>query len=164
MMNRRLSPLLLAALLCAAAATQTALAAQPAQPAPAPAPAGEVIGTIQNLQGTVTIERAGASVPAVAGAALYRGDLVRTGKPGAVGIVLGDDTTISAGSASELALNDYLFDPNNVKFALVVRMLKGTFSYITGQIGKLAPDTVKVRTPDATIATRGTKVLIEIKD
>lgn len=157
-MKLRLTTVLLAASLCAGAR-----AAPPAPPSP-PAPAGEVIGTIQNLQGTVTIARAGGTVPATLGAALYRGDQVRTGKPGAVGIVLGDDTTISAGSSSELALNDYLFDPNNGKFALAVRMLKGTFSYITGQISKLAPDTVKVRTPDATIATRGTKVLIEVTD
>ncbi|MBA5607913.1 FecR domain-containing protein [Duganella sp. FT3S] len=155
MTNRRCTTLILAALWCAGA--------RAAPPAPPP-PAGEVIGTIQNLQGTVSIARAGATLPATVGTALYRGDQVRTGKPGAVGIVLGDDTTISAGSSSELAINDYLFDPNNGKFALVVRMLKGTFSYITGQIGKLAPDTVKVRTPDATIATRGTKVLIEIKE
>lgn len=154
-MNLRLNTILLAALLCARA--------QAAAPAPA-APAGDVIGTIQSLQGTVTIARAGATIPAAVGSALYRGDQIRTGKPGAVGIVLGDDTTISAGSSSELALNDYLFDPNNGKFALAVRMLRGTFSYITGQIGKLAPDTVKVRTPDATIATRGTKVLIEVRD
>ncbi|HJV01056.1 MAG TPA: FecR domain-containing protein [Burkholderiaceae bacterium] len=161
MISRRCTTLLLAALWCAGAH-----AAPPAPTAqtPSSAPAGEVIGIIQNLQGTVTIARAGATVPATAGTPLYRGDQVRTGKPGAVGIVLGDDTTISAGSSSELALNDYIFDPNNGKFALVVRMLKGTFSYITGQIGKLAPDTVKVRTPDATIATRGTKVLIEVKE
>lgn len=158
-MNLRLSTVLLAALLCV-----RAHAAPPPAPAAPAAPAGDVIGTIQSLQGTVTIARAGATLPATVGTALYRGDQVRTGKPGAVGIVLGDDTTISAGSSSELALNDYLFDPNNGKFALVVRMLKGTFSYITGQIGKLAPDTVKVRTPDATIATRGTKVLIEVKE
>ncbi|WP_220461441.1 FecR family protein [Rugamonas apoptosis] len=156
--------LLLSALLCAGAHAETAPAAPTAATAPTTAPTGEAIGIIQNLQGTVTIARAGATLPAMVGTPLYRGDLVRTGKPGAVGIVLGDDTTISAGSASELALNDYIFDPNNGKFALAVRMLKGTFSYITGQIGKLAPDTVKVRTPDATIATRGTKVLIEIKD
>lgn len=155
MTNWRCTTLILAALWCAGT--------RAAPPAPPP-PAGEVIGTIQNLQGTVTIARAGATLPATVGTALYRGDQVRTGKPGAVGIVLGDDTTISAGSSSELAINDYIFDPNNGKFALVVRMLKGTFSYITGQIGKLAPDTVKVRTPDATIATRGTKVLIEIQE
>lgn len=124
----------------------------------------ETIGHIQNMNGAVSIQRGTGTLAGVAGTPLLRGDLIRTGKPGAVGIVLTDDTTISLGSGSELALDDYAFDPNSGKFGLAMKMLKGTFSYITGQIGKLAPETVKVRTPDAIIATRGTKLLIEIKE
>ena len=116
------------------------------------------------MDGAVFIQRGSSTLPGVAGMHLLLGDQIRTGKPGAVGIVLTDDTTISLGSGSALALDDYAFDPNKGKFALAMKMLKGTFSYITGQIAKLAPDTVKVRTPDATIATRGTKVLIEVKE
>lgn len=122
------------------------------------------IGHIQNLEGTATIVRDGAALAGAAGTALYRGDLVRTGKPGAVGIVLTDDTSISLGSGSELSLSDYAFEPKESKFALVIRMVKGTFSYISGQIVKLAPGSAQLQTPDATIAVRGTKLLIEIKE
>lgn len=132
-------------------------------PALAEQPA-ETIGHIQNVEGSVSIQRSGIILPGAAGAALYRNDLIRTGKPGAVGIVLTDDTTVSFGSGSELSLNDYVFDPKEGKFALVMRMIKGTFSYITGQIVKLAPDTARVQTPDATISTRGTKVLVQIEE
>ena len=121
------------------------------------------IGHIQNMAGAVSVQRGESTLPGMAGMPLLLGDQIRTGKPGAVGIVLTDDTTISLGSGSALAMDDYAFDPNKGKFALAMKMLKGTFSYITGQIGKLAPDTVKVRTPDATIATRGTKLLIEVE-
>lgn len=127
-------------------------------------PSAEMIGRIQNIEGVVSIQRGDITLPGTAGAALYRGDSIRTGKPGAVGIVLIDDTTVSLGSSSELALNDFAFDPKEGKFALVIRMIKGTFSYITGQIVKLAPDTAKVHTPDATIAVRGTKLLIQIRE
>ena len=122
------------------------------------------IGHIQNLEGTASILRDGATVAGATGAALYRGDFIRTGKPGAVGIVLTDDTSISLGSGSELSLNDYAFDPKESKFALAIRMIKGTFSYITGQIVKLAPESAQLHTPDATIAVRGTKLLIQIKE
>ncbi len=124
----------------------------------------ETIGHIQKMEGTVSIQRAGTTLPGAAGTALYRDDLIRTGKPGAAGIVLTDDTTISLGSGSELSLNDYAFSPKEGKFALAMRMIKGTFSYITGQIIKLAPETAQVDTPDATIAVRGTKLLIQIKE
>lgn len=133
-------------------------------PAIAQQPAAEMIGHIQNMEGAASIQRGGSTLPGAAGAALYRGDLIRTGKPGAVGIVLTDDTTISLGSSSELSLNDYAFDPKEGRFALAMRMIKGTFSYITGQIVKLAPDTAQVRTPDATIAVRGTKLLIQVQE
>ena len=123
----------------------------------------EIIGHIQYMNGVASIQRGGTTLVATAGAALYRGDLVRTGKPGAVGIVLTDDTTVSLGSGSELSLIDYAFEPKEGKFALVMRMIKGTFSYITGQIVKLAPDTAQVHTPDATIAVRGTKLLIQVE-
>lgn len=132
-------------------------------PAIAQQPA-EIIGHIQNIQGTASIQRGGTTLPAAAGAAIYRGDLIRTGKPGAAGIVLTDDTTISIGSSSELSLDNYAFDPKEGKFASVMRMIKGTFSYISGQIVKLAPDTARVETPDATIAVRGTKLLIQIQE
>jgi hypothetical protein len=126
--------------------------------------AAETIGRIHDIQGVASVERGGTVLPLAAGTALHRGDRVRTGKPGAVGIVLTDDTTISLGSGSELSLADYQFAPREGKFSLVVRMIKGTFSYVTGQIVKLAPETAQVRTPDATIAVRGTKLLIEIEE
>ena len=78
--------------------------------------------------------------------------------------MLTDDTSISQGSGSELSLDDYAFEPKEGKFALVLRMIKGTFSYITGQIVKLAPESARVHTPDATIAVRGTKLLIQIQE
>ena len=129
--------------------------------------AGEVsdtIGHVQHLTGTASVVRDSAIVPLTAGAALYRGDVVRTGKPGAAGVVLTDDTTISLGSGSEIALNDYVFQPKDGKYALVLKMVKGTFAYVTGQIVKLSPESAQVQTPDATIAVRGTKLLIQIDE
>ncbi|MBS1130233.1 MAG: hypothetical protein H6R16_1235 [Proteobacteria bacterium] len=128
------------------------------------AESSETVGHIQTLQGQAFIQRAGTTLPAAIGAELRKSDQIRTGKPAAVGIVLTDDTTISLGSNSELSLSDYAFEPKQSKFALSLKMIKGTFSYITGQIVKLSPDSARIQTPDATIAVRGTKLLVEIKD
>jgi hypothetical protein len=148
-MNPPALAFLVALLLCAPAIAQ---------------PPDEIVGHIQNLTGTASIQRGETSLPGVPGAALYRGDVIRTAKPGAVGIVLTDDTTISLGSGSELSLKDYAFNPRESKFALAIRMIKGTFSYISGQIAKLAPNTARLETPDATIAVRGTKLLVQVND
>lgn len=132
--------------------------------APARADQAEVVGRVRTLDGVAWIQRSGTSAPAAVGDAIHRGDVVRTGKPGAVGIVLDDETTISLGSGSELAVIDFAFAPAEGKFALVMRMAKGTFAYVAGLIAKLAPGTIQLQLPDATIAVRGTKLLIGIEE
>ena len=141
-----------------------ALAALLSLPAMASPESSDIIGHVQHLTGTASVVRDSAAVPLTAGAALYTGDVVRTGKPGAAGVVLTDDTTISLGSGSEIALNDYVFQPKDGQFALALKMIKGTFAYVTGQIVKLSPASAQVQTPDATIAVRGTKLLIQIEE
>jgi hypothetical protein len=122
----------------------------------------ERIGRIRTMEGGVSVQRNGTSVSAAVGGDIHRGDVIRTEKPGAVGIVLNDETTISLGSGSELAMVDFAFVPKEGRFALVVRMAKGTFAYLAGLIGKLAPGTTQLQLPDATIAMRGTKLLIQV--
>lgn len=131
---------------------------------PATVFAVDTIGQVHTLKGTAAILRGTDTVTASVGTTLYRGDRVRTGKPGAVGIVLTDDTTISLGPNSELALKEYVFSPKEGKFQLAARMMKGSFAYLSGLIGKLAPDTVQLAIPDATIAVRGTKLLVEVHE
>lgn len=124
----------------------------------------DVIGQIRTLKGSATVQRHDALLPAGVGVPLRQGDVIRTAAPGAVGIVLNDDTTIALGPNSELELKDYAFDPRQGTFASVMRIVKGSLVYLSGLIGKLAPQTVQVQTPDATIAVRGTKMLVEVKE
>ena len=131
---------------------------------PAIAQQTETIGYVREMTGSARIFRGADPLLAAVGVALHKGDLIRTDKPGAVGIVLLDDTTISLGSNSELSLNGFNFSPKEGKFSLIMRMVKGTFVYASGQISKLAPDTIQLSIPDATIAIRGTKLLVEIQE
>ena len=122
------------------------------------------IGHIQTLKGSASILRGKLTMPAAIKGTVNRGDLVRTSKDGSVGIVLLDDTTLSLGPNSELVIKDYAFDPKEGKFAFLARMVKGTFSYISGLIGKLSPNSVRLEIPDATIAVRGTKLFVEVQE
>ncbi len=126
--------------------------------------ADEGIGHIQTLQGSVWIERGGQRLPVAPGTEVRRGDLIRTGMPGAVGIVLSDHSSVSLGSGSELAMETYDFDPREGRFALVMRMVRGSFAYLSGLIGKLSPESIRLKVPDATIAVRGTKLLVDIPE
>lgn len=123
-----------------------------------------VVGHIQTMKGAVAIVRATVLLPAAPGVEIRLGDTLRTGKPGAVGLVFLDNSTVSLGSGSELQVSDYAFEPRDGKFALVMRMVKGSFAYVSGLIGKLAPESIHLQLPEATIAVRGTKLLLEVAE
>ena len=43
-----------------------------------------------------------------------------------------------------------------------LKIFKGTFSYLSGVMGKLAPDSVKIETPVGMVAVRGTHFLVKV--
>lgn len=122
------------------------------------------IGNIKNVEGQAWILRGEKQLPAQAGARLMVEDVLKTGDDGAVGIMLQDDTIISMGPLSEMVLADFLFQPEVSRFALLIKFFKGTFSYLSGSIGKLSPESVTIETPVGMVAIRGTHLLVKIED
>ena len=122
------------------------------------------IGSIKNLDGTVEIFRQGRAVKPVTGSRIYGLDTIKTGKNGSMGIILRDDTIVSLGPDSTLDMKEFRFDPHQQEYSLVCRMLKGTFIFISGVIAKLAPESVKLETPDGTVAVRGTRLAIQVQN
>ncbi|MDR3580933.1 MAG: FecR family protein [Oryzomonas sp.] len=124
----------------------------------------DAIGHIQTLKGAVSIQRGSNNLSASVGIPVLCNDTVRTGKAAAASVVMSDDSTLALGPNSELALKDYIFNPKEGKFSFVTRMAKGTFSYLSGIIGKLSPGSIRIETPEATIAVRGTKLLVSVEE
>jgi hypothetical protein len=93
---------------------------------------------------------------------IQQGDTIKTGSSGSVGLIFDDDTAVSLGPNSELAVESFQFKPAEQKLSFFARLFKGTFCFVTGQIAKLAPDKVKFETPEATLGVRGTKFLVKI--
>lgn len=121
------------------------------------------IGSVKTVKGDVSIVSGGQSNPAAVGVRLHPTDVVKTEKDGSVGIILKDDTVISLGPSSELEMKEFKFDPKENEYSFVSRMVKGTFVYVSGLIGKLSPESVKMETPVGIIAVRGTKLLVRIR-
>lgn len=131
---------------------------------PAAAQQMSPIGHIQTLQGSAVIQRGATSVVAALKAPIYPGDDIRTGANGSLGLAMADDSTLSLGPNSHLILKEFVFNPSEKRFSYITRMVKGTFAYLSGLIGKLSPASVKVEMPEATIAVRGTKLLIKVEE
>lgn len=121
------------------------------------------IGKIKTDKGVVVVIRSGLENIVNTGDTLYQNDIVRTGVDSSVGIMFEDDTMLTLGSESEIVLDEYVFVPQEGELSMVVRMLKGTASYLSGLIGRQSPESVKFHTPDATIGIRGTRFLVKVE-
>ena len=67
-------------------------------------------GQIKTSKGTAQIERAGKQLPANVGQVVQQGDLVITGADGSVGITFRDNSLVSIGPDSVLAIDRFVFD------------------------------------------------------
>jgi hypothetical protein len=130
------------------------------------------IGKVVTATGSVTIERASATViqANVSGQAgqtkvgdlVFQGDVVQTGADGRVGINFTDGTSFNLSSNARMALTDFVYDPNGKSNSTLLNLTKGTFTFVAGNIAKTGE--MKIDTPVATMGVRGTTPRIEISD
>ena len=122
----------------------------------------DTIGVVRNSTGTATVTRGEQALPAVAGTKLLAGDTLSTGFDGSMGVILRDNSTLSLGPGSALVIRSFQYSPQEGKLGLLARISSGTMAYISGLIGKLAPQSVRFDTPVATIGIRGTYLAVVV--
>jgi hypothetical protein len=130
----------------------------------APAVAQEAAGHVKVAKGSVQIERAGQKVPAPVGAVVQAGDVVTTGGDGSVGITFLDNSLLSAGPNSVLAIDRFAFDSTTHQGSFESSLKKGTLAVVSGKLAKQSPDAMKVKTPAAVLGVRGTEFLVRTGD
>jgi hypothetical protein len=130
----------------------------------AQSPSNPQIAQVKTVAGQVSIQRGGASVPIKVGDALFEKDTIDTGADGAIGVTFIDNTVMSAGPNSEVALEQYKFDSNNFNGSMLTDMRKGTISMVSGDIAKSSPAAMKVKTPAAILGVRGTHFVVQVPD
>ena len=126
---------------------------------PAAALANDV-GVVKTSKGVASIERAGQRLPATVGVKVREGDVVTTGADGSVGITFGDNSLLSIGPESSLAIDKFAFDSTTHKGTFETSLNRGTLAAVSGKLAKQSPDAMKVRTPAAVLGVRGTEFLV----
>jgi hypothetical protein len=121
-------------------------------------------GRIKVSSGTVLIERGGQKLPATVGAAVQAGDVISTGSNSSVGITFLDNSLLSAGPNSVLAIDRFAFDSTTHQGAFESSLQKGTLAVVSGKLAKASPDAMKVKTPAAVLGVRGTEFLVRTGD
>lgn len=122
------------------------------------------IGQIKTSKGSVTVERSAQTLPGAVGTRLQASDVITTGTDGAVGITMSDDSLLSAGPNSTLALERFAFDSTTNQGKFDASLRKGSLSVISGRIAKQSPDAMIVRTPNAILGVRGTEFVVSVDE
>ena len=122
------------------------------------------IGDVIDQKGNSKIERRGGEELMVdKGTNVESYDTVETAK-GRTAIQFVDDTRVDVTEHSKLVIDEFVYDPNTKTGALSIKAALGTVRYASGQIAKNSRQNIKIRTPTATIAVRGTDFSMSVDE
>ncbi len=120
------------------------------------------VGEIKVVSGTVHLEREGKRLPVQPGAAVRQSDVLVTGADGSVGVTFVDNSLLSAGPDSVLAIDHYTFNPTTHAGKFDASLRRGSLAVISGRMVKASPDAMRVRTPSSIMGVRGTEFLVRV--
>ena len=121
------------------------------------------IGYVKTVAGEANLLVAGKAQKAEAGTPVRLGNVLKTGKEGAMGVAFLDNTIMSLGPDTEISVDEYVYAPGTGALKLVAAIGRGTLNYISGVIAKLKPEAVTIKTPTGTIGIRGTHFLVKVE-
>jgi hypothetical protein len=94
---------------------------------------------------------------------IFSYDTVKTGN-GKTAIEFIDQTRVDVTEHSKLIIDEFVYDPATKTGSLSLKASLGTVRYASGQIAKNSKQNVKISTPTATIAVRGTDFSMTIDE
>ena len=118
------------------------------------------VAQVKVSAGSVYIERGGQRLAAPVGTGVQATDTIVTGADGKVGITFVDDSRLSAGPNSNLAINRFRFNQNTHAGTMDTTLKRGTLSVVSGKLAKQSPDAMTVRTPATILGVRGTEFVV----
>ena len=120
------------------------------------------IGSVTEASGTAIIKRGKDTIQIAKGTLIETNDKIET-KNGKVKIVFKDDTNVTVTESSSLIIDDFVYDPKSGAGKLGLKAAAGTVRYVSGSIAK-DPKNVKINTPTAAIAVRGTDFVMAVSE
>ncbi|MBI4313611.1 MAG: FecR domain-containing protein [Candidatus Omnitrophica bacterium] len=131
----------------------------PASPAFPSAPADAArIGVAAAVRGEVKITSREVGRVIQSGEPIYLGDAISTDAKSRLQILLLDETVFTIGPGSSIIIDQFVYDPATRAGKVHAEVVKGTFRFITGKIGRKSPKDMEVKLPVGVIGIRGTMV------
>lgn len=122
--------------------------------------AEDAIGQVKTRTGDVKVLRHGASQPLSVGDHVFPSDTISTAKGASVGITFVDNSMMSLGPGSQLALDEFRFDTTTHAGVFNTSLARGTLAVKSGQIVQQTPEAMHIKTPAALLGVRGTEFVV----
>ena len=119
------------------------------------------VGQLKVSTGPVFIERAGQRIPAPVGTGVQAADTIVTGADAAAGVTFVDNSRMSLGPNSTLAVSRFNFNATTHEGNFDTNLKKGTLSVVSGKLAKRSPEAMTVSTPSTILGVRGTEFVVE---
>ena len=120
------------------------------------------IGDITELRGNGAVLR-GDTFTAEVGFDILQMDDVRTGN-GRLAISFLDDSKVRLTEHSKLVIDKVVFNPDPNKSEMALKFASGTARFITGKIGSINKENIKIETPTSQISIRGTDFTVTVDE
>ena len=120
------------------------------------------IGGISELNGQAQIVR-DQPYPAEIQFAIQQNDEAITNN-GRMAITFLDDSTVRLTEHSQLVVDEYIFNPDPSKSKMALTFTLGTARFITGNLNRIDKQNIKLKTPTANIAIRGTDFSVTVDE
>ena len=146
----------------AQAPTAPAPVAQPASANPAQQQSADPVGSVATLQGGAFVTHNNAASAIHLSDSIYKGDVLRTGPNGTMGITFDDDTTFTLKPNSQIAVDDFVYQQGGSNNAAIFNVLQGTAAFVAEEVAHTG--NMKIETPTSTLGIRGTTGLIEVPE
>lgn len=113
------------------------------------------IGAVEKVRGEASAYYKASLRQLVGGGGVLFEDALRTGDKTRLLVDFVDGSKLSLGDNSELLIDEMIYEPGK-KGKGTLRLVKGVFRFVTGQINKVPGGQLVLSTPVATIGVRGT--------
>lgn len=122
------------------------------------------VGQIKVVSGSVHMERGGKALPVQVGTPVLQSDTLVTGADGSVGVTFSDNSLLSVGPNSVLAIDSYAFDATTHAGKFDASLKKGTLAVVSGKLVRQSPGAMRVRTPTSIMGVRGTEFVVRVAE
>ncbi len=131
--------------------------------AAAPVRAEPAVGTVfqRPYMGATGARTAGRSEPLYFNTTIYEAETVSTDRHGSTALRFLDGSRLQVGGNSTVVLDRFVYDPDAGAGAAAISFAKGIFRFVSGDLGE---DGLRLETPSATLAIRGTKFVLSIDE